>query len=312
METPYNPLKPYKHEILRLIETTWNTPYIKVERGLYPTFRKLFEYSEVDHTDGIGTKGTYHWAQKTWGNAAIDALAMNLNDLLLIGAKAYKLQNHITLPKDDTFVISEIVQAIATECKKRNIAMTGGETSIHPNISGLDISMTVSGFIPERQENRLHIGDALIGIKSSGLHSNGFSLVHQLFGDEQRQEFTVPTAIYTEDIEEIRKRTQVHGCMHITGGAYTKLFDILPENADVVLEQSETLKPQEIFYQLYQRGTSDETMYKTFNCGVGFIFSCPPDMLPPLPLHMAILGNVVSGTRHIRIHSAFSDTDVVL
>src|SRR3989338_417501 len=143
----YNPTKPYKHEILRLIESTWNTPYVTVHRGLYPIIQKKFSFPEVQHTDGIGTKGLYHWKKRTFRNAVLDALAMNLNVLAMVGATPYALQNHIVLPRDDHGAILKIVVVLAAECKKRKIAMTGGETSIHSHTKGMDISITVSGLI---------------------------------------------------------------------------------------------------------------------------------------------------------------------
>src|SRR5262245_13478561 len=127
----YNPTKPYKHQILRLIESTWRTHHVHVERGLYPVIIKKFNLPEIHHTDGLGTKGAYHWKKRTFKNAVVDALAMNLNDLAMVGAIPYSVQNHIVLPKDDHQAILTIVRSLARECKKRNIAMTGGETSIH-------------------------------------------------------------------------------------------------------------------------------------------------------------------------------------
>jgi phosphoribosylaminoimidazole (AIR) synthetase len=81
----YDPSKPYKVKILKLIEDTWKTPYLKVEKGLYPILFKKFNLKEVQHTDGIGTKGVYHWKKKTFKNAVVDAMAMNLNDLAMVG-----------------------------------------------------------------------------------------------------------------------------------------------------------------------------------------------------------------------------------
>lgn len=116
---------------------------------------------------------------------------MNLNDLELVRAIPYKLQNHIIIPKDDKEAILEIIEAIVGECKQRNIAITGGETSIHDNTDGLDISMTVSGFIKDYKPNKFEIGNILIGIKSNGLHSSGFTKVREVFGKEDRSEFTL-------------------------------------------------------------------------------------------------------------------------
>ena len=163
----YNPIKPYKHQILKLIESTWKTPYARIKRGVYPLIEKKFSYPEVDHTDGIGTKGLYHWKAGSFRVAAIDALAMNLNDLALVRAIPYKLSNHITVPIEDNRVF-KIVQAIAAECRKYKIAMVGGENSFHNNMEGMDISMTVSGFVKKPQVNACKVGDVLIGLQRKG------------------------------------------------------------------------------------------------------------------------------------------------
>jgi phosphoribosylformylglycinamidine cyclo-ligase len=274
----YDPTKPCKKDILELIKQTWETPYVSVKtdaKGVYPIIKKKFSYLEVDHTDGIGTKGIYHWQQRTFRNAALDALAMNLNDLALMRAIPYKLQNHILIPEDDKEAILEIVASLTEECKKRNIAITGGETSIHNNIDGLEISISISGFIKNYKPNRFEIGDILIGIRSNGLHSNGFTKLREIFGKEYKPEFVEPTTIYLDIALALDERYDIHGMMHITGGAYTKLKDLLG-CADVKIKRSHKLQPQPIFRDLYNRGISDEEMYKTFNCGVGFILSVFP------------------------------------
>lgn len=309
----YDQTKPYKKKILELIKQTWKTPYVSVKGGIYPIIEKKFSYLEVDHTDGIGTKGIYHWQKRTFRNAVLDALAMNLNDLALVGAQPYKLQNHIIIPKDDKEAILEIIEIITEECKKREIAITGGETSIHNNISGLDISMTISGFVKEAKENKFKEGDALIGFRSNGLHSNGFTKVREVFGEEDRVEFIEPTKIYLDEVLDLNSKFDIHGMMHITGGAYSKLKDLL-ENTNVKINRVHKLEPQNIFKELYKRGVSDEAMYKIFNCGIGFILSVSPEDAVNIitGLDADIIGGVVSGTGKIKIESMFSDKVIEL
>lgn len=306
--------KPYKKNISRLIRKTWHTPYLDIEEGIYAVFKKKFSFAEVDHTDGIGTKGSYHWEKRTFENAVLDALAMNLNDLLLMRAQAFKLQNHITLPEDDHGAILKIVQVMSDECKKRSIAITGGETSIHNNTDGLDISMTVSGFVKKPQENRFEIGDVLVGVKSSGLHSNGFTKVREVFRDEFRKEFIEPTIIYSDVILPLLSDFNIHGMMHITGGAYAKLKDIL-DRSDVHIHKEHSLRPHQIFRDIYERDVGDEEMYKTFNCGVGFILSLNDKdaarILKQIP-ESDIIGDVTEGTSRILIDSMFSNKQVTL
>lgn len=301
----YDPTKPYKNKIIDLIKQTWSTKYVLVEPGTYPIIKKKFNFPEVDHTDGIGTKGYYHWKQNTFHEAVIDALAMNLNDLALVRAKPYKVQNHITVPTEDERVV-KIIEALAIECKNRELAITGGENSFHENLVGLDISITMSGFLEKYQPNHFQIGDVLIGLPSSGIHSNGFTLVRKLFKDEIRPEFTQPTKIYLDQILQLENK--VHGMMHITGGAFSKLKDLL-YGADIYIPKVKNLNPQEVFYELYSRSQDDYQMYTTFNCGIGFILSVPASEVDQVidTTNGAIIGQVRKGDGRVIIESMFSD-----
>lgn len=308
----YNPIKPYKNKILNLIKQTWENPYISVKENIYPVFKNKQNYFSVDHTDGIGTKGFYHWQRRTFKNAVIDVLAMNLNDLAMARAIPYKLQDHIIVPDSGESSVLKIMGHLAEECIKRKIAITGGETSHQDTINGMDISLTVSGIIKNQKLNQLKSNDILIGIKSSGLHSNGFTKVREIFGSEFRPEFVIPTKIYIDRVLELDKKININGMMHITGGAFTKLKQILPENCDVIITRDHKLKPQKIFYELYTKDVSDKDMHKTFNCGIGFIFSVSPQNLKKIKFtkDMAIIGKIVSGHGKIKIESMFSDITI--
>ena len=312
----YDTTKPYKKQILELIKKTWKTPYVSVEKGTYPVIKKKFSCSEVDHTDGIGTKGIYHWQKRTFRNAVLDGLAMNLNDLALMRARPYKLQSHIMIPEDHKTSILTIIKALSKECRKRKIAITGGETSVHNNLEGLEISMTVSAFLKKLKSNKIKKGDVLIGIKSNGLHSNGFTKVREIFSQKFKSEFVRPTKIYLEAILALDKKFNINGMMHITGGAYTKLKDLL-KKTDVYIKRDHSLLPQKIFKEMYKMGVSDEEMYKTFNCGIGFILSSQPQeadkiisRLDNFGLKSDVIGQATSGTGRIIIESLFSKNKV--
>ncbi|MEK6926397.1 MAG: AIR synthase-related protein [Nanoarchaeota archaeon] len=309
----YDVTKSYKDEILKLISTTHETKDVSVKNGIIV---KKFNFPEACSTDGVGTKGVYHWQQRSFRNAVLDALAMNLNDLVMSRARAYKLQNHLILPEDDRESILEIIKNFVNECKKRNIAITGGETSIHDNINGMDISVTIDGLIENPRKNKFESGDILVGIKSNGLHSNGFTKVRELYGDEFRPEFIEPTLVYSDALLEIGKKFEIHGMMHITGGAFSKLKGVLGDND--VLIKPHTLKPKNIFYEIYSKGVSDEEMYKTFNCGVGFVLGVSKiivhgvvSLLNNAGFKSDIIGEVVSGSGRVLIDSAFSEKKVV-
>ncbi len=309
----YDPTKPYKRQIFELISKTWNTPNISVRKEIYPIFTRKFNYPEVDHTDGIGSKGEYHWQKKTFKNAVIDALAMNLNDLALVRAVPYKMQNHIVLEEDNHKAIFEIVSLMSKECKKRSIAITGGETSIQKNTKGMDISMTVSGFIKKKKPNQIKTDDILIGFASSGFHSNGFTKVRELFGNKIRDEFITPTRIYIDKIAEIDQKYGINGMMHMTGGSYTKLKDIIT-NVDLDINNIHKLKPQSIFFEIYKKGVNDNEMYMLFNCGVGFIISVSEGNAQKIVKEYSdtdIIGKAKRGNGVVRISSMFSKKNIV-
>ncbi len=294
----YNTTKPYTKRVLNLVRTTWKKGYIP-----------------HSSTDGIGTKGIYHWEQRTFRNAVLDALAMNLNDLAVMRAMPVELHDHILIPKEDNEAIYEIVKNLSEECKKRKIVIDSGETSIHDNIRGLEISVTINGLIKQKKFNHFVDGDFLIGIKSNGLHSNGFSKIREIFGGEFRQEFVEPTMIYSDVILNLIDKFDIHGMIHITGGAYTRLKHL---QKDVIIS-SHTLVPQKIFYEIYQKGILDEEMYKTFNCGVGFILSVSErdsknivSDLKNSGLESCVIGKVVKGNGKVRIKSAFSRSEIEL
>lgn len=310
----YNATKPYKKQILELIQQTWQNPYVSLREDVYPVIERKFSYPEVDHTDGIGTKGFYHWQKRSFRNAVLDGLAMNLNDLAIVRATPYKLQNHIFLPEDDQDAVLEIIKALVQECQKRKIVITGGETSIQNNMQGLDISVSVGGFIKNPKLNQFQQGDVVIGLKSSGLHSNGFTKVREIFKNEYKPEFIEPTVIYLDEISSLNERFEIHGMMHITGGAFTKIKGLLGDN-DIFITRKHKLQPQPIFQDLYQKGISDEEMYKTFNCGIGFVFSVASQdvsrIILQIQLGADIIGEVKQGGGKVLMESAFSGKEII-
>lgn len=320
----YDPTKPYKERILKAIEATWKTPYVSVTQGgekefrydPYPIVEHHFGGNNlfIDHTDGIGTKGVHHWRARTFKHAVADALAMNLNDIAQVRGTPFKLQNHIILQHDDHEAIIEIVGEMAKLCKSYNIAITGGETSIQNNIMGMDISMTVSSFLslPCRRETK--VGDWLLGVYSSGLHSNGFTLATELLPDNWLESLTYPTINYYNLIDSLWKKYKISGAWHIAGGGFTRLKT---PGIDMRICVPYPGIPA-IFHELYKAtGKNDEVMYKTFNCGVGFVISAEPDVAreiiksyddPPI----RHIGAVSEGDGRIKIVSSFGGKELCL
>src|SRR3989344_1140367 len=306
----YNPSKPYIEDLQKLVKTTWETPYVSVRGGV---IKKKFFYPEVFHVDGIGTKGLYHWQKRTFTAAVQDALAMNLNDMLYLRATPYAVTDHIFVPEDGGEAVLEIVKNLTLQCKKFSIAIAGGESAHRNTSEELEISLSLMGFVKKPRENRFEIGDTLIGIASSGLHANGFTKVRQIFGKEFRKEFVEPTAIYYPHVAELSEKFSIHGMMHITGGAFTKLKPLLRgANARI----SEPLEPQSIFRRIYERGVSDAEMYHTFNCGNGFVLGIAPKSANAVIAELKkyfkakIIGEITKGDGRVMVRSYFSKSEV--
>lgn len=311
----YDPTKPYKEAIQEAIQKTWRSEHASAAQlpgSPYPLIMRnnLRAYSqEVDHTDGIGTKGILHMRHRTFAAAVQDALAMNLNDLLVMRATPYKLQNHLTLDSDDQDAILEVISSLSEECIKRKIILTGGETSIHDTMQGMDLSITVTGFAGAEQ-NEFCVGDKLIGLRSTGIHANGFTLARQYLGIN-RKDLTIPTRIYWDDVNMWKGaiHKSLHGMVHIAGGAWSRLLGILTDNQCVTLNQWPSLP---IFDELYGHVQDDKIMYKVFNCGMGMVLSVAPEDAEDVAslLDANIIGEVAEGPKAVRIHSIFTGEKV--
>ena len=308
----YNTCKPYSAKIEEIIQKTWDTPFCLVtrENGPYPRIHVRTDRPQVDHTDGIGTKGIYHWSNKTYEQAAIDAIAMNVNDLLLMGAVPFKMQNHIVIPEDDHGAILSIVNFLAEYCKKNQIALTGGETSIQNNINGMDISLTVSGIVIKTLfVNRFLPGTTIIGLRSSGIHSNGLTRVTQQIDAGkfcvERDCLTTPTKIYSEPIWKVFDHIQ--GMCHVTGGGFAKLRTFL--QGDAILDMPKDDYPE--VFGLLSKDIPCEEMYRTFNCGWGFLIATNDPETVLNKIDGKVIGRVVEGTGRVVVKSAFSDSEVI-
>jgi len=318
----YNTTKPYTGRVLETIKDTWTSPFVEiVDHGDHPILFLKTSFAQtcgqVDHTDGIGTKAYYHYEARSWDAAALDALAMNLNDLLAYRAQPYKLQCHITLPWDDEDDIIQIVDSLAQRCKSRNIVFTGGETSINNMNDCPDISITMSGFVMIHAVNQFLEGNALIGLPSTGLHANGFTKLREIntldpfiANGQWPDDFIMPTAIYWDAVFPVLGL--VNGVLHITGGAFSKFKPFL-KNTDVCIGRQHQLQPQQIFRDIYAKGVSDQEMYRTFNCGIGLVLSVSDDKVPEVLKQLPtarLIGGVHAGKGRVRILSAFSDKEL--
>lgn len=254
------------------------------------------------HTDGVGTKILISQLMKKYDTIGIDCIAMNVNDIVCVGSKPLGYLSYIALQKTNHTLLKEITKGLIKGAKLSNVAIMGGETAILPDIItgnandyNFDLAGMIFGVIDDRKKmilgNKIKNGDIIIGIDSSGLHSNGYTLARKVLLEKYDisdrpeyletslgKELLKPTAIYSKTILKLIEEfdTQViHGLSHITGGAFTKL-NRLNSNVDYVLDDLPEIRG--IFKQIMKDGKINVTeMYKTFNMGVGFCIVASKD-----------------------------------
>jgi len=259
--------------------------------GHYAGLIDLGEHVLALTTDGVGSKVLIARALGKYDTIGIDCIAMNVNDLLCVGAEPLAFVDYLAVEEMDEHVAFEIGKGLSEGAELANISVVGGETATLPElIKGFDLAGSAVG-IARRDElitgEKIEQGDVLIGIPSSGLHSNGYTLARRLveqgglsytdaFPPEPEQNIgqalLTPTRIYTE-VLEVARRCEVHGFAHITGGGLTKLKRLTSLGFHI----HSALEPQPVFHFLQELGDIEmREMYATFNMGMGFVVVCPP------------------------------------
>ena len=243
-------------------------------------------------TDGVGTKILVARALNKWDTIGIDCVAMNANDLLAIGAEPVALVDYLGVNRVDPAIMAEIGKGLNQGAKEANMSIVGGETATLPDmVDDLDLTATGAGVIRDKKiitGETIEEGDAVVGIPSSGIHSNGLTLarkvvegssytLHSLcpFDSEKSlgEELLTPTRIYLEVLESL-ERFEIKGMCHITGGGLTNLKRI--SNLGFALEDPLPVPP--IFPFLKETGRIEtREMYRTFNMGMGFALMTTPD-----------------------------------
>lgn len=239
----------------------------------------------ISGTDGVGTKLDVALRMKKYDTVGIDCVAMCINDILCHGAEPLFFLDYLACGKLDSEVAAEIVQGISEGCLQSGASLIGGETAEMPgfydkgkyDIAGFAVGVAEKSKIIDGKA--IKEGDILIGIPSSGLHSNGFSLARMIFKD-MKEEFNgkevgevllTPTKIYVKPVMEVLKHVNVKGMAHITGGGlYENVPRILPKGVGACILK-DNIPEQEIFNEIMRRGVSEDEMYRTFNMGVGFL-----------------------------------------
>lgn len=236
-------------------------------------------FNLVTCCDGIGSKIIPLYEKKMFKTIATDVVAANLNDLICSGATAVGFVDYLAANKLDSEAVFEIVEAIDTELKKCNCKLLGGETSEISELitsDNIDISGFAIGLIKEGNElNKKNVkaGDIVVGLCSSGIHANGFSLIRKLHKENQLtdKEFETclaPTYIYYNCVSELIQKKLIKSCANITGGGIlSNLSRAIPKNLKAELD-FDKIPPQPIFEKL--KGICKEEFYEVFNAGVGF------------------------------------------
>ena len=250
-------------------------------------------------TDGCGTKVKLAFVMDKHDTIGIDAVAMCVNDIACSGGEPLFFLDYIACGKNYPEKIADIVSGVAEGCKQSECALVGGETAEHPGLMPVD-EYDLAGFavgVADKKEiingQDIKPGDVLIGMASSGVHSNGFSLVRSVFemtkesldtyyeelGKTLGEALIAPTKIYVKSLKSIKNSgVKVKGCSHITGGGfYENVPRMLPEGVRAVIEKDSYEVPA-IFKLLAAKGDiAEEMMYNTFNMGLGMVIAVDPE-----------------------------------
>ena len=242
-------------------------------------------------TDGVGTKIEVANLLNKYDTIGIDLVAMSVNDLIVQGAKPLFFLDYISINKIDLKKMRSIIRGIVKGCDISQCSLVGGETAEMPGTYAkgkFDIAGFAVGVINKKKilnKKKIKKGDLILAVPSSGLHSNGFSLVRHLLKIKKininknpflKKELIRPTKIYVKEILNLVKKNLINGCANITGGGLAdNISRVVPEELCAEIDLNK-IKPLKIFNWLKKNKISDKEMLKTFNCGVGFCLIVNP------------------------------------
>tara|TARA_Y100001970_G_scaffold186641_1_gene226983 strand:+ start:1166 stop:2194 length:1029 start_codon:yes stop_codon:yes gene_type:complete len=236
-------------------------------------------------TDGVGTKIEIANTLNKFDTIGIDLVAMSVNDLIVQGAKPLLFLDYISINKINLLKLKTILKGIINGCKQSECELVGGETAEMPGTyekGKFDIAGFAVGVIGKDKilnKNKIKKNDLILAVPSSGLHSNGYSLVRYLIKQNKininkdnflKSELLKPTKIYVKEIINLINKNLINGCANITGGGIAdNIKRVLPDKLSATINLDK-IKTYKIFQWLKKNGVSDKEMLKTFNCGVGF------------------------------------------
>ena len=305
-----------------LVKKTYNKNVL-TELGQFGALYELGKYNNpvlVSGTDGVGTKIKIALEVNKLDTIGIDCFAMCANDISCHGAKPLFFLDYLACGKLDAVEAAEIIKGMAYACEQTGTALIGGETAEMPGMyqpGDYDVAGFCVGII--EKENiitgaNIKEGDVIIGIASSGLHSNGFSLVRKLIPDLHEnfngeaiwKTLLTPTALYSSIITSLVAEFKINGIAHITGGGlYENVPRIIPESLCANINKN-NIPHQPVFKLLQERGSIDEKeMYGTFNMGVGLVIVVENNIsnqvlhkMKQMNVNGFVLGNIISNSEH--------------
>ncbi|MGU8576858.1 phosphoribosylformylglycinamidine cyclo-ligase [Clostridium perfringens] len=246
----------------------------------------------VSGTDGVGTKLDIACKKRKFDTVGIDCVAMCVNDILCHGAKPLFFLDYIACGKLEAEVSSDLVKGVAEGCIKSQCSLIGGETAEMPGMykeGDYDIAGFAVGIVDKDKiinGKDIKSGDKLIGIASSGVHSNGYSLIRKVFKNLDEdfnrkaiwEELLTPTKIYVKPVLSLLEKFNIKGMAHVTGGGfYENLPRMLSKEGLSIVINKNSYEIPEIFKKLMELGVKEEEMYNTFNMGIGFVLCVDED-----------------------------------
>ena len=285
--------------------------------------RNLKNPKIVACTDGVGTKIEIANLLSKFDTIGIDLVAMSVNDLIVQGAKPLFFLDYISINKINLSKLKSIINGILKGCKISECSLVGGETAEMPGTYSkdkFDIAGFAVGIVEEKKilnGKKIKKDDLILAIPSSGLHSNGYSLVRNLINIKKinikrnkflRKELIRPTKIYVKEILNLINNNLLNGCANITGGGIVdNLNRILPSNLNAEIDLL-NINPLKIFQWLKSNNISDKEMLRTFNCGVGFCLVVSPKNLRKVIKYFSkryrpyIIGKICNGKKQVKLN----------
>ncbi|RLI65164.1 phosphoribosylformylglycinamidine cyclo-ligase [Candidatus Heimdallarchaeota archaeon] len=248
--------------------------------------------------DGVGSKVLIAEMLEKYDTVGIDCIAMNVNDLICVGAEPLVFVDYFAIEQPNSHMAYQITQGLVKGAEQAKMVIIGGETATLPDIirgvdgKGFDLAGTAIGIVDKNKlllGDKIQPGDAIFGIASSGLHSNGYSLVRKVLlekhaitdtvnGISLAEELLRPTAIYVQEVLELIDKVELHGLANITGGAFLKLARLLRQSKEEIGVLLNNLPEPPLIFKLIQSlgNISNKEMYQTLNMGIGFCIIAPP------------------------------------